>query len=102
MTDDIEVVRGTGNIFRDFDRADPDLEQLRSLLAAEIIGVLDDRGLSVREAGAITGVDAGDFSRVRRAQLGRFPVDRLMKILAIGKDSCRERVCEKWKIRLCG
>ena len=82
MSDDSEFVRGSGNIFRDFGRPDADLEQLRAILAAKIVGVLEDRGLSVRKAAEITGVDAGDFSRIRRANFGRFTIDRLMMILA--------------------
>jgi hypothetical protein len=34
MTDDFELVRGSGNVFRDFDMPNPDLEQLRAILAA--------------------------------------------------------------------
>jgi hypothetical protein len=41
MSDDFELVRGSGNIFRDFDMPNPDLEQLRAILAAQIIKVLD-------------------------------------------------------------
>ncbi len=77
----IEVVRGSGNVFRDFGHPDADREQLRAILAAKIIGVLDDRGLSVRDAQALTGIAAADFSRIRRANLGRFTIDRLMTIL---------------------
>jgi predicted XRE-type DNA-binding protein len=82
MRDNTEFVRGSGNVFRDLGRADADLEQLRAILAAEIIGVLDDRGLSVRKAAQMTGIDAGDFSRIRQASFGRFTIDRLMTILA--------------------
>ena len=82
MTDDLEVVRGSGNVFRDFGHPDADREQLRAILAARIIGVLDDRGLSVRDAHALTGIAAADFSRIRRANLGRFTIDRLMTILS--------------------
>ena len=46
-----------------------------------VIGMLDGRGLTVRRAGEITGIAAADFSRLRRARLGRFTVDRLMTIL---------------------
>jgi predicted XRE-type DNA-binding protein len=79
--DDMELVRGSGNVFRDFGLPNPELEQLRAILAAQIIGVLDDRGLSVRKAGEITGIAAADFSRIRNARLRRFTVDRLMTIL---------------------
>lgn len=82
MVRNTEIVRGSGTVFRDFGRRDTDLEQLRAILAAEIIGVLDERCLSVRKAAELTGVDAGDFSRIRRANFGRFTVDRLMTILA--------------------
>jgi predicted XRE-type DNA-binding protein len=82
ISEKIEVVRGSGNVFRDFGDADADLEQLRAGLAARIIRVLDGRELTVRKAGEITGIAAADFSRIRRAKLGRFTVDRLMTILA--------------------
>jgi predicted XRE-type DNA-binding protein len=82
MQDNMELVKGSGNVFRDFGRPNADLEQFRSILAARIIRVLDQRGLSVRKAGAITGIAAADFSRIQQANLGRFTVDRLMTILA--------------------
>ena len=81
MSDDMELVHGSGNVFRDLGQPNADLEQLRAILAAQIIGVLDGRGLTVRKAGEITGIAAADFSRLRRANLGRFTIDRLMTIL---------------------
>jgi predicted XRE-type DNA-binding protein len=80
--DDFELVRGSGNVFRDFDHPNVELEQLRSILAARIIKALDDQKLTVRQAQEQTGFAAADFSRVRRANLGRFTVDRLMTMLA--------------------
>jgi predicted XRE-type DNA-binding protein len=82
MSDEMEIIRGTGNVFRDLGHPDADREQLRALLAAEIIGVLDERQLTVRAAHEITGIAAADFSRIRKANLGRFTIDRLMTILA--------------------
>ena len=53
----------------------------------QIIGVLDDRRLTVRAAQDLTGIAAADFSRIRNARLGRFTIDRLMTILAsLGQD----------------
>lgn len=77
----LEVVRGSGNIFRDFNDPNADLEQLRAILAARIIGVLDDRKLSVRKAAKLTGFAAADFSRIRNVKLSRFTIDRLMLML---------------------
>jgi hypothetical protein len=39
--EDVEVVRGSGNVFRDMGHADPDVEQLKAIFAAEIIKMLD-------------------------------------------------------------
>lgn len=81
-SDDFELIRGSGNIFRDLGRPDAEVLQLKTVLATKIIGVLDDRQLTVRRAEDITGIAAADFSRIRRAKLDRFTIDRLMTILA--------------------
>jgi len=77
----IELVHGSGNVFRDFGYANPDVEQLKAILAAEIIKELDRKKLTVRAAHALTGIAAADFSRIRNADLRRFTLDRLMSIL---------------------
>lgn len=78
---DFELVRGSGNVFADFDMADASIRQFRAVLAAEIIKTLDAEGLTVREAEARTGIAAADFSRIRNVKLERFTIDRLMRIL---------------------
>jgi predicted XRE-type DNA-binding protein len=77
----LELVRGSGNVFRDLGRENADLEQLKALLAAEIIKVLDRDKLTVATAHARTGIAAADFARIRNADLDTFTVDRLMLIL---------------------
>ncbi len=79
--DDFDLVEGSGNVFRDFGDPDADLKQAKAILAARIISVLDGRELSVRRAAEVTGFAAADFSRIRNASLGRFTLDRLMKML---------------------
>ncbi len=81
MNDAIEVVRGSGNVFRDFNHPDSDLQQFKAILAAEIIKALDREALTVRAAQTMTGIAAADFSRIRNADLGRFTSDRLFTIL---------------------
>ena len=75
------IVRGSGNIYRDFDVPDADVRQLKAILAAEIIKTLDKKGLTVRKAQSLTGIDAGDFSRVRNADFRRISVERLMAMI---------------------
>ncbi len=77
----IELVRGSGNVYRDFGRSDAGLAQARALLASQIIRVLDGRSLSAREAERLTGVTYSEFSRIRNAKLSRFTLDRLIGIL---------------------
>jgi len=77
----VEVIRGSGDIYRDFGAANADVKQLKARLAAEIIKALDKAGLSVRKAHAHTGIAAADFSRIRNADLDRFTVDRLMTVI---------------------
>lgn len=77
----IEIVHGSGNVFRDFGRATADADQLKAILAAEIVKILDARTLTVRAAHAETGVAAADFSRIRNADLSRFTIDRLLTII---------------------
>jgi predicted XRE-type DNA-binding protein len=81
MTDDVELVRGSGNVWRDFGYSDADLRQAKGMLAARIIGALDERKLSTRQAAKLTGFAAADFSRVRNAAYGRFTLDRLIRML---------------------
>ncbi len=80
--DDLELVRGSGNVFRDFGDPNAEVLQLKAILAGKIIDVLDEQKLSVRRAHEITGFAAADFSRVRQANLRRFTIDRLMAMLS--------------------
>ena len=76
-----EVIRGSGNVYRDVGKDNSDLRQFKAILATEIIKALDRDGLTVRKAQTRTGIAAADFSRIRNADLGRFTVDRLMSII---------------------
>lgn len=79
--DEFEIVRGSGNVFADFGDPDADTKQMKAQLAAEIISALDRRKLTVREGEKLTGVTAADLSRIRNADLGRFTIDRLVRVL---------------------
>lgn len=81
MNKKLDVIKGSGNVFRDLGEKDADVKQTKALLAAEIVRILDKEGLSVREAGQMTGYNYSDFSRIRSAELSRFTIDKLMLIL---------------------
>ena len=65
----LEVMRGSGNVFRDLGHENADAEQFKAILAAEIIKAIDREHLTVRAA------------HRRTADLGRFTVDRLIAIV---------------------
>jgi len=46
----LEVVRGSGNVFRDLAHKNADAEQFKAILAAEIIKAVDRERLTVRAA----------------------------------------------------
>jgi predicted XRE-type DNA-binding protein len=94
-TDKLQLVRGSGNVFRDLGLENADVQQLKALLAAEIVKALDRDELTVRAAHIRTGYAAADFSRIRNADLKRFTVDRLVSIL----NSLGSRVEVKVRVR---
>lgn len=77
----LEVIRGSGNVYKDFNYPDAEVRQLKAKVAAEIIGILDRRQWSVRQTAKETRFQAADFSRVRNADLKRFTLDRLARML---------------------
>ncbi|PQJ96978.1 helix-turn-helix domain-containing protein [Chromatium okenii] len=81
MNDDLELIHGSGNVYRDFGRSNAGLEQARAITAAKIISLLDARQWSIREAVRITGASYSELSRIRKAQLRRFTLDRMIAIL---------------------
>ena len=85
--DDFELVRGSGNVYRDIGYPDSDIRQAKAILGGAILKTLDARGLSTRKAEELTGVNHADFARIRRANIGRFSMERLAAILtALGQD----------------
>ena len=79
--EDIAVVRGGGNVFRDLGELNAGLLHMKAVLAGRIIHVLDARKLSVRAASELTGFAAADFSRVRQAKVRGFTLDKLVAML---------------------
>ncbi len=80
MDEDLSLVRGSGNVFRDLGRPGADQEQAKALLASEIIRMLDRHGPDIRLSAELT--------RIRNADLRHFTVESLEEIAA----RLRERV----------
>jgi len=76
----IDLVHGSDNALHDFSDSNAGMKQARSLLAARIIGILDDRHLSVRAAKKLTGFAGAEFFRVPNVAFGRFTLGRLIRV----------------------
>lgn len=63
------------------------------MLAAAVITALEAQALTVRAAAERTGFAAADFSRVRRANLARFTLDRLIRMLQALDPAQSVRLC---------
>ncbi len=73
---DFELINGNDHVYQD-----AGLEQARAVVCSKIIQIMDDRKLSTRDAGRLTGISHTEFSRIRNAKLKRFTLDRLITIL---------------------
>jgi predicted XRE-type DNA-binding protein len=80
MTEKLDMVLGSGNPFQGLGLPEADTKLIKADLAAEIIGVLRERELT-GAAAKLAGVPAADISRIRKADLSRFTIDRLVAIL---------------------
>ncbi|MBM3603146.1 MAG: XRE family transcriptional regulator [Alphaproteobacteria bacterium] len=78
---DLELIHGSGNIYRDFGDAEAGVRQAKAILAAEIMKVLQAEQLSTRQAESRSGINHSEFVRIRRANLARFTIDRMISIL---------------------
>ena len=80
MNDEFELVRGSDNPFRDLGVPYADTELMKADLAAGIICILRERDMSAMDAARVAEVAVADISRIRKAALDRFTIDRLVKI----------------------
>jgi phage-related protein/predicted XRE-type DNA-binding protein len=79
--EELDLMRGSDNPFRDVGLSDPDTKLMKADLAAGILRILRERGLSGAKAAELARVTEADISRIRNADLNRFTIDRLVKIL---------------------
>jgi len=80
MSDEVELARGSDNPFRDVGLPDADAKLMKADLAAGIMRVLRERRMSGAEAARLAEVTEADISRIRKADLNRLTIDRLVKI----------------------
>ena len=75
------ITRGSGNVFQDLGFDHPEEYQAKADLALHIIKIIDDRGLTQKEAAALIGAEQPDVSKLKNGQLKGFTLDRLFSFL---------------------
>lgn len=79
MKDDYVV--GSGNIFKDLDFDNPEEELAKAKLASIINDIIEERGLTQKEAGEILGVNQPKISALKNGRLKGFSIERLFSFL---------------------
>ena len=79
LEDEIEVVRGSGNIYADVGFPDAEARLMKGKIAIAIIKQQDALKLTARAAAKLAGCDPADIQRIRNADWSKFTIDRLLK-----------------------
>ena len=75
------VEPGSGNVFADLGLPDAEEMQIKVKLAVRILEIIEARGLTQAQAAELVGLKQPDISNLRRAHLGNFTLDRLLRVL---------------------
>jgi len=87
MKEEIEVYRGSGNVFADLEFPDAEEMLVKAELVRQIYEVIRKRRLTQIKAAEILGIDQPKVSALLRGKLAGFSLERLFHFLnALGRD----------------
>ncbi len=81
MADDIEVIRGSSNVFADLGLPDAETLFLKAQLVAELYRLTTERKLTRSQAGELMGITQPELSRMFKGKLREYSVERLLGFL---------------------
>ena len=81
MSDQLEIIESSGNVFEDIGVADSDTALAKADFALAISTIISERGWSQEEAAAALGIDQPKVSALMRGRLSGFSFERLMRFL---------------------
>ncbi|MEO5338764.1 MAG: helix-turn-helix domain-containing protein [Magnetospirillum sp. WYHS-4] len=85
--DDIEIEKGSGNVFADLGRPDAETHLLKAKLVTQIDGIIRSRRLTQAKAAEVMGLSQPDVSRLLRGYFKDYSVERLLRLLLVlGRD----------------
>jgi predicted XRE-type DNA-binding protein len=79
--EEIEVEKGSGNIFADLGLEDADELLARSQIGFFVFKILEDKKLKQREVANILGIAQSDVSHLMNGHFSRFTTDKLLNFL---------------------
>ena len=87
MTTDKKIHRSSGNIFADISVSHPTRVLYRAQIMHRIAELIDERGLTQREAAEILDLPQSKVSCLMNGKLSMFSLDHLFELLnALGRD----------------
>ena len=85
--DNVNIERGSANVFADLGLPDPDTHLLKAELVTRIDKIIRQRGLKQVEAAKLLGLSQPDVSRLLRGNFRQYSMERLLRLLtALGRD----------------
>ena len=81
MSGKIDCVEGSGNVYRDLGFRNPDEWAAKASVASKVYDIIEERRLNQKEAGAILGITQGRASDMKRGQLDKFSLGKLLAFL---------------------
>jgi predicted XRE-type DNA-binding protein len=81
MSRELTFTESTGNVFADLGLPDAGTRLAKAELACNITAVIQERGLTQREAARALGIDQPKVSTITRGRLGDFSLERLLMLV---------------------
>jgi len=78
---DIQYYEGSENVYEDLGFKNPQEWATKARIATKIFRLIEERGLTQKQAGEILGIAQGRVSDLRRGQFDKFSVEKLMSFL---------------------
>ena len=80
--DDTSITKGSGNVFADLGRPDPEERLLKARLASAIFDVIEGRGWTQKHAAEVMEITQPDVSNLTTGRLKNFSAERLIHLLS--------------------
>ena len=86
-SENVNIERGSGNVFSDLGLPDADAHMLKAELVARVDRIIRQRGLKQVEAARLLGLSQPDVSRLLRGDFTEYSMERLLRLLTrLGRD----------------